>query len=138
MPMATDCLAFINNRKGTGFQCCCTITATCSVHKECAGGISFINTGAQFPAPSITMIKPQGGTIINITRSNHGVTLSDFTANSITLTSGNNSVQCTPINEGYMSGREVQCRISLLPVGLCLGNRLLPSGKGSYKMMIHL
>ena len=61
MPMATDCLAFINTRKGSGFQCGCTSTATCSIPKECAGGISFINTGAQFPAPSIIMIKPKEG-----------------------------------------------------------------------------
>ena len=43
-PMATDCLACINTRIGTGFQCClCGAgTATCSVSEEFAGGTSFV------------------------------------------------------------------------------------------------
>ena len=80
----------------------------------------FVNTGAECLAPSITIITPpsgpfQGGTIITITGRNLGVTFSDFTANSITLTSGSNSVHCTPISEGYMPGREVRCRMKLIP-----------------------
>ena len=136
--MATDCSACINTRIGTGFQCgwCGVNTATCSVSEECLSGM-FVNTGTECPAPSIAMIQPQtgppqGGTIITITGSNLGVTFSDFTANSITLTSGSNSVQCTPISEGYMSGREVQCRVNVAPVGSYTLAIDLPSGRGTY------
>ena len=137
--MATDCSACINTRIGTGFPCgwCDTGTATCTVSEECAGESSFVNTGAQCPAPSIAMIQPQtgppqGGTIITITGSNLGVTFSDFTANSITLTSGSNSVQCTPISEGYMPGREVRCRTDVVPVGTYTLEINIPSGIGTY------
>ena len=43
--MATDCLACINTRIGTGFQCgwCGASTATCSVSEEFAGGTSIVN-----------------------------------------------------------------------------------------------
>ena len=139
MPMATDCSACINTRIGTSFQCgwCDANTATCSVSEECAGGTSFVNTGAQCPAPSITMIQPQtgppqGGTIIPITGRNLGVTFSDFTANSITLTSGSNSVQCTPIIDGYMSGREVRCRMNVVQDGSYTLTINIPSGMGTY------
>ena len=136
--MATDCSACINTRIRTGFQCgwCDASTAICSVSEECSGAI-FVNTGTQCPAPSITMIQPQtgppqGGIIITITGRNLGVSFSDFTANSITLTSGNNSVQCTPISEGYMSGREVLCRINVVPVGTYTLAIDIPSGIGTY------
>ena len=139
MPMATDCSACINTRIGTGFQCgwCDTSTATCSASKECAGGTSFINTGTDCPAPSIIMIQPQtgptqGGTIITITGRNLGVSFSDFTANSITLTSGSNSEQCTPISEGYMPGIEVRCRMNVVPVGSYTLAIDTPSGMGTY------
>ena len=137
-PMATDCLACINTRIGTGFQCgwCDAGTATCSVSEECSGA-PFFNTGRQCPAPSIAMIQPQtgppqGGTIITITGSNLGATFSDFTANSITLTSGSNSVQCTPISEGYTSGREVRCRMNVAPIGSYILAINIPSGMGTY------
>ena len=137
--MATDCSACINTRIGTGFQCgwCDASTATCSVSEECDGGQTFFNTGAECPAPSIAMIQPQtgppkGGTIITVTGSNLGVTFSDFTANSITLTSSSNSVQCTPISERYMPGREIRCRMNVVPVGsYSLAVNLL-SGIGAY------
>ena len=139
MPMATDCSACINTRIGTGFQCgwCDANTATCSVSEECAGGTSFVNTGAQCPAPSITMIQPQtgppqGGTNITITGRNLGVTFSDFTANSITLTSGSNSVQCTPISDGYMSGSEVRCTMNVVQDGSYTLAINIPSGMGTY------
>ena len=135
-PMATDCSACINTRIGTGFQCgwC---DATCRILEECTGRAPFVNTGAQCPAPSIAMIQPQtgppqGGTIITITGRNLGVTFSDFTANSIALTSGSNSVQCTPISEGYVSGREVQCRMNVVPVGTYTLVVNIPSGMGTY------
>ena len=137
-PMATDCSACINTRIGTGFQCgwCDANAATCSVSEECSGA-PFFNTGTQCPAPSIAMIQPQtgpphGGTIITITGSNLGVTFSDFTANSITLTSGSNSVQCTPISEGYMPGREVRCRLNIVPVEIYTLTINIPSGMGTY------
>ena len=137
-PMATDCSACINTRIGTGFQCgwCDASAATCSVSEECSGA-PFFNTGTQCPAPSIAMIHPQtgpphGGTIITITGSNLGVTFSDFTANSITLTSGSNSVQCTPISEGYMPGREVRCRMNIVPVEIYTLTINIPSGMGTY------
>ena len=137
-PMATDCSACINTRIGTGFQCgwCDTGTAICSVSDEC-GGAPFFNTGTQCPAPLIAMIQPQTslpqvGTIITITGSNLGVTFSDFTASSITLTSGSNSVQCTPISDGYMSGREVRCRINIVPVETYTLTINIPSGMGTY------
>ena len=137
--MATDCSACIHTRIGTGFQCgwCDASTATCSISEECTGGTSFVKTGAECPAPSIAMIQPQtglpqGGTIITITGRNLGVTFCDFTANSITLTSGSNSVQCTPISEGYMAGREIRCRMKVVPVGsYSLAVNLL-SGIGAY------
>ena len=136
--MATDCSACINTRMGTGFQCgwCDAGTAICSVSEECSGA-TFVNTGAQCPAPSIAMIQPQtgppqGGTIITITGSNLGVTFSDFTANSITLTSGSNSVQCTPNSDGYMSGREVRCRINVVQDGSYTLAINIPSGMGTY------
>ena len=138
-PIATDCLACINTRIGTGFQCgwCDANTATCSISEECAGGTSFVNTGTQCPAPSITMIQPQTGppqgrTIITIAGRNLGVTFSDFTANSITLTSGSNSVQCTPISEGYMSGSEVRCRMNVVQDGSYTLAINIPSGMGTY------
>ena len=137
-PMATDCSACINTRIGTGFQCgwCDAGTATCSVSEECSGA-PFFNTGTQCPAPSIAMIQPQtgppqGGTIITIRGSNLGVTFNDFTANSITLTSGSNSVQCTPISEGYMSGTEVPCRMNVAPIGSYVLAINIPSGMGTY------
>ena len=136
--MATDCSACINTRIGTGFQCgwCDAGTATCSVAEECSGA-PFLNTGTQCPAPSIAMIQPQtgppqGGTIITITGSNLGVTFSDFTANSITLTSGSNSVQCTPNSDGYMSGREVRCTMNVVQDGSYTLAINIPSGMGTY------
>ena len=137
--MATDCSACIHTRIGTGFRCgwCDASTTTCSISEECTGGTSFVKTGAECPAPSIAMIQPQtglpqGGTIITITGRNLGVTFSDFTANSFTLTSGSNSVQCTPISEGYMAGREVWCRMNMVSVGsYSLAVNLL-SGIGAY------
>ena len=136
--MATDCSACINTRIGTGFQCgwCDASTATCSVSEVCLDRM-FVNTGAECPAPSIAMIQPQtgphqGGTIITITGSNLGVTFSDFTANSITLTSGSNSVQCMPISEGYISGREVRCRTNVVPVTSYTLAIDLSSGMGIY------
>ena len=139
MPMATDCSACINTRIGTGFQCgwCDASTATCSVSEECNGRTPFVNTGAECPAPSIAIIQPQtgppqGGTIITITGRNLGVTFSDFTANSITLTSGSNSVQCTPISEGYMSSSEVLCRMNVVQVGSYTLAVDIPSGMGTY------
>ena len=65
----------------------------------------FVNTGAECPAPSITVITLQygplqEGTIVTFTGRNLGVTFSDFTVNSITLISNSNSVQSTPISEG--------------------------------------
>ena len=138
MPMASDCLACINTRIGTGFQCgwCDASTATCSASEECSGTL-FVNTGAECPAPSIAMIQPQtgppqGGTIITITGRNLGVTFSDFTTNSITLTRGSNSVQCTPIIESYMSGREVRCRMNVVPAGTYTLAIDIPSGMGNY------
>ena len=138
-PMVTDCSACINTKIETGFQCgwCDANAATCSVSEECVGGTSFVNTGAQCPAPSITMIQPQtgppqGGTIITITGRNLGVTFSDFTANSITLTSGSNSVQCTPISDGYMSGSEVQCTMNVVQDGFYTLAINIPSGMGTY------
>ena len=137
--MATDCSACINTRIGTGFQCgwCDSSIATCSVSEEYDGGKTFVYTGAECPAPSIATIQPQtgppqGGTTIIITGRNLGVTFSDFTANSITLTSGSNSVQCTPISEGYMSGREVRCRMKVVPVGSYSLAVNLPSCIGAY------
>ena len=137
MPMASDCSACINTRIGTGFQCGWCDGSTCRVSEECDVGTSFVNTGAECPAPSIAMIQPQtgppqGGTIITITGRNLGVTFSDFTANSITLTSGSNSVQCTPISEGYMSGREVWCRMNVVSVGTYTLAMDIPSGIGTY------
>ena len=136
--MATDCSACINTRIGTGFQCgwCDAGTATCSVSEECSRA-TFVNTGTQCPAPSIAMIQPQtgppqGGTIITITGRNLGVTFSDFTANSITLTSGSNSVQCTPNSDGYMSGREVRCRMNVVQDGSYTLAINIPSGMGTY------
>ena len=141
IPMTADCSACINTRIGTGFQCgwCGASTATCSVSEECDGRTTFVNSGAECPVPSIAMIQPQtgppqGGTIITITGSNLGVTFSDFTANSITLTSGSNSVQCTPISEGYMSGRQVHCRVNEVPVGSYTFAMDLPSGMGTYNL----
>ena len=136
--MATDCSACIHTRIGTGFQCgwCDANTATCRVSEECSGA-PFFNTGTQCPAPSIAIIQPQtgppqGGTIITITGSNLGVTFSDFTANSITLTSGSNSVQCTPISEGYMSSSEVRCRMNVVQDGSYTLAINIPSGIGTY------
>ena len=65
-------------------------------------------------------------------RKDLGVTFSDFTANSITLTSGSNSVQCTPISEGYMSGSEVRCTMNVVPVGAYTLAINIPSGIGTY------
>ena len=136
--MATDCSACINTRIRTGFQCgwCKANYATCRVSEEC-GGRTFVNTVAECLAPSITMIQPQtgppqGGTFITITGRNLGVSFSDFTANSITLTNGSNSVQCTPISEGYMSGREVLCRMNVVPIGTYTLAIDVPSGIGTY------
>ena len=137
MPTVSDCSACINTRIGTGFQCGWCDSSTCRVSEECAGRTSLIITGVQCPAPSIAMIQPQTGppqgrTIITITGRNLGVTFSDFTANSITLTSGSNSVQCTPISEGYMSGSEVQCRMNVVPVGTYTLAIDIPSGIGTF------
>ena len=136
MPMATDCSVCINTRIGTGFQCG-LCDATCSVTEECTGRTPFVNTGAECSAPLITLIQPQtgppqGGPIITITGSNLGVSFSDFTTNSITLTSGSNSVQCTPISEGYMPGRELLCRLNAVPVGTYTLAINIPSGMGAY------
>ena len=60
------------------------------------------------------------------------MTFSDFTANSITLTSGSNSVQCTPNSDGYMSGREVRCRMNVVQDGSYTLAINIPSGMGTY------
>ncbi len=118
----TNCSACVNTRIGTNFQCgWCATTSSCRVGEECS--MAIITDGQQCPAPTITNFSPQsgppgGGTTITITGRNLGVTFSDFTANTVTLTRVPNTMfPCTPISEDYVPGATVRCTTNPLPAG---------------------
>ena len=81
----------------------------CAYSGECE--TSLVIEGSGCPAPVITDFNPksgpiEGGTTITIIGRDLGVTFDDFNASSITV----GIIPCTPIQEGYVSGREIQCQ----------------------------
>ena len=99
-----------------GFECgwCdrpAAMRDSCTYIGACEATI--ITQGFGCPAPVITDFNPksgpiEGGTIITITGRDLGVTFDDFNASSIRV----GTVPCTPIREGYVSGRRIQCCIT--------------------------
>lgn len=109
----SSCLGF---RVAEGFECgwCDRVTEmaesdSCTYSGECETPL--ITEGSGCPAPVIADFNPksgpiEGGTTITITGRDLGVTIDDFNASSITV----GTIPCTPIQLGYVSGREIQCQ----------------------------
>ena len=113
--MASDCSSCVQETSGYPCSWCMGSTAQCSISEECIASSSvptLITMGTQCPAPTITSISPtsgplRGGTIVTITGTDLGVTLSDFdTKNSIKI----GEMTCIPLTRDYISGKQILCR----------------------------
>jgi plexin A len=86
------------------------MTDTCSFTGDCPSQ-NLATDGMQCPIPTITDFNPkfgppEGGTTINITGTDLGVSFNDFVENSIQV----GGVNCMPTNpDGYTSGRRISC-----------------------------
>lgn len=100
-----------------GFECgwCSapSITNTvesCNLLEDCSNLTTVVDEGSNCPAPVIIDFNPkigplEGGTTITITGRELGVSIDDFSPDSITV--GN--VLCTLVNTSYIPGRQVLC-----------------------------
>jgi plexin A len=99
----------------SGFECgwcdrSSGMTDTCSFTGDCPAR-NLATIGMQCPVPTITDFDPkfgppEGGTTINITGTDLGVSFSDFDENSIQV----GRVNCMPTNpDGYLPGRRISC-----------------------------
>ena len=118
-PDLTDsCSSCLGVSMISGFECgWCDrpsgMTDTCSFTEDCpampAQTLAII--GSQCPKPTIIDFNPEsgppdGGTTINITGTDLGVSFNDFTENTIQVGEFN----CTPTNpDNYVSGRTISC-----------------------------
>lgn len=88
------------------------MTDSCTYNLECEAAL--ITEGSGCPPPVVIDFNPksgpfEGGTTITITGRELGVTIDDFNASSIRV----GTIPCTPIQEGYVSGREIQCQTTI-------------------------
>ena len=107
----SSCLSF---RVVEGFECgwcnrASEMADSCMYKQECEA--TLVTEGSGCPPPIIVDFNPksgpiEGGTTITITGRDLGITFDDFNASNIRV----GTFPCTPIQEGYASGREIQCR----------------------------
>ena len=121
MSLARDCSSCVGSRITSDFQCGWCESRTCLVDVKCTSPPPFLTMGGQCPPPIITDFSPSsgppnGGTLVEITGSDLGVTFAEFLEDdfdSITI-GGNNEtrrVACIPVNmEDYVSGKRIFCQ----------------------------
>ena len=101
---------------------------SCTYDWECE--VALIVEGSGCPPPVIVDFNPksgptEGGTTISITGRDLGVTFHDFNSSSIRV----GAIPCIPLQEGYASGREIQCQTT---------ERKLSDGASSFNIEISL
>ena len=113
--MADQCSTCIGANIGTTFQCGWCVdpisgAGDCQHVAECPSENDFLTSGQSCPDPDIISFQPttgppQGGTRVTITGTDLGVTFSDILDGLVKI----NSIICTPIEEGYITGTQIVC-----------------------------
>ncbi|XP_064383417.1 uncharacterized protein LOC135332039 isoform X3 [Halichondria panicea] len=135
--LASGCSECIAARIGSEFVCgwC---GGSCEVIQECSTDSFFIE-GDKCPAPVINSFTPmygpvEGGTEITVNGTDLGVTFADIQNSTLIL----GGVTCTPVNTGYMPGRQFVCETTNLTtegpknVSLTIGSRDAIVNAGSF------
>ena len=109
LQLADLCTVCLAQNIDTGFNCGWCSTGSCLVESECQGTLATESGSCEDPVITgftPTSGPPQGGTIITISGTNLGVKFSDI----VSITIGNR--ECTPIEESYTVGTQIQCTVS--------------------------
>ena len=110
--IADGCSSCLGANLGTGFDCgwCRSSDDMCRVSEDCRSPAQFATAPSGCPVPHITSVfpasgPPEGGTTVNITGTDLGVTYADV-ENNVNISSS----PCITQEDGYIPGTQIVCK----------------------------